>query len=73
MKIDEIKLLNGENSFQNAGLEANEKTIDYETSSNLTYINILSLVKGLNVISEFYDVKAACTIKGTAICAVALV
>lgn len=72
MKIDEIKLLNGENSFQNAGLEANEKTIDYETSSNLTYINILSLVKGLNVISEFYDVKAACTIKGTAICAVAL-
>lgn len=29
-------------------------------------------MKGLNVISEFYDVKAACTIKGTAICAVAL-
>ena len=30
------------------------------------------MLKGLDVISEFYDVKAACTIKGTAICAVAL-
>ncbi len=62
----------GENAFQNAGIEANEKTIDYETSGNLTYIQILSLVKGLNLISEFYDVKAACSVKGTGICAVAL-
>lgn len=62
----------GENAFQNAGIEANEKTIDYETSGNLTYIQILLLVKGLNLISEFYDVKAACTVKGTGICAVAL-
>jgi phosphoribosylaminoimidazolecarboxamide formyltransferase/IMP cyclohydrolase len=29
-------------------------------------------LKGLDVISEFYDVKAACSIKGTGICAVAL-
>ena len=72
MKLEDIKLLYGENSFQNAGIEANDKTIDYETSANLTYINILSLTKGLNVISEFYDVKAACSIKGTAICAVSL-
>lgn len=72
MKIEDIKLMYGENPFQNAGIEPNDKTIDYETSGNLTYINILSLAKGLNVISEFYDVKAACTIKGTAICAVAL-
>lgn len=70
--MDNIKLLYGENAFQNASIEPNDKTIDYTTSQNLTYINILSLVKGLNVISEFYDVKAACTIKGTAICAVAL-
>ncbi len=68
----EVKLLYGENAFQNASIEPNEKTIDYETSQNLSYINILSLVKGLNVISEFYDVNAACTIKGTGICAVAL-
>lgn len=72
MKIDDIKILYGENSFQNAGIETNEKTIDYETSKNLTYIDLLSLTRGLNVISEFYDVKAACSIKGTAICAVAL-
>lgn len=68
----EVKLLYGENAFQNASIEPNDKTIDYETSQNLSYINILSLVKGLNVISEFYDVNAACTIKGTGICAVAL-
>ena len=72
MKLEDIKLNYGENSFQNAGIETNDKTIDYEISNNLTYIQILSLVKGLNLISEFYDVKAACTVKGTGICAVAL-
>jgi len=72
MKLEDIKLNYGENAFQNAGIEANDKTIDYETSGNLTYNQILSLVKGLNVISEFYDVKAACTVKGASICAVAL-
>lgn len=72
MKLEDIKFLCGENSFQNAELEMNDKTIDYETSNNLTYINVLSLAKGLDVISEFYDVKAACTIKGSSICAVAL-
>ncbi len=72
MKLEDIKLMYGENAFQNAGIEPNDKTIDYEISGNLTYIQILSLVKGLNLISEFYDVKAACTVKGTGICAVAL-
>ena len=72
MKIEDIKLLHGENSFQNASIEPNDKTIDYETSKNLTYNQIISLVKGLNLMSEFYDVKAACTVKGNIICAVAL-
>lgn len=67
-----IELTYGENAFQNASLEPNDKMIDYETSGNLTYIQILSLLKGLNLMSEFYDVKAACSIKGTGICAVAL-
>lgn len=67
-----IELIYGENAFQNASLEPNDKMIDYETSGNLTYIQILSLLKGLNLMSEFYDVKAACSIKGTGICAVAL-
>lgn len=72
MKIEDIKLLHGENSFQNASIEPNDKTIDYETNKNLTYNQIISLVKGLNLMSEFYDVKAACTVKGNIICAVAL-
>ena len=72
MRVEDIKLNSGENSFQKAEIERNEKTLDSEISANLTCTNILSLVKGLNVISEFYDVKAACTIKGSGICAVAL-
>lgn len=72
MKIEDIKLNYGENAFQKAEIEINDKTIDYEISDNLTYTQLLSVVKGLNLISEFYDVKAACTVKGTGICAVAL-
>ena len=72
MRLEDIKLNCGENAFQKASLEQNEKTIDYETSSNLNYTQIVSIVKGLNVISEFYDVNSACTVKGSNICAVAL-
>ena len=72
MKLEDIKLMYGENAFQNAGIESNDKTIDYETSGNLTYVQILAIVKGLNLVSEFYDVKAACTVKGTGICAVSI-
>lgn len=72
MKIDELKLSCGENAFQTAEIEANDKTIDYEISANMTYTEMLAVAKGLDVMSEFYDVKAACTIRGTGICAVAL-
>lgn len=72
MKVDELKLLCGQNSLQTANIEKNEKTIDYEIKSSLTYNQILSVLKGLDVISEFYDVKAACTVKGSNISAVAL-
>ena len=72
MKIEDIKLTYGENAFQNANIEANDKTVDYEVNGKLTYINILSVLKGLDVISEFYDVNAACTTKGNGITAVAL-
>ena len=67
-----INFLHGENSFQKAEIEKNDKTIDYEIQGNLTYIQALSLIKGLNLISEFYDVNAVCALKGTGICAVAL-
>ena len=72
MKIDELKLSCGENAFQTAEIETNDKTIDYEISANMTYTEMLAVAKGLDVMSEFYDVKAACTIRGTGICAVAL-
>lgn len=72
MKFEDIKISCGENSFQNASIEPNEKMLDYETNSNLTYINVLAINKGLNLISEFYDVKAVCSLKGTGVCAVAL-
>ena len=72
MRLEDIKLTCGENASQNAAIEANEKTIDYEISGNLTYSTLISIVKGLNLISEFYDVKAACTVRGGSICAVAL-
>lgn len=72
MKINDINFVSGENSFQNARIEENDKVIDYETSCNLSYTQMLSLAKGLNLISEFYDVKAACSVKGSGICAVAL-
>ena len=72
MKVEDLKFVCGENLFQNADIERNDKTIDYDTSVPLSYINILSLVKGLNVISEFYDVHAAVAIKGTGIVSAAL-
>ena len=62
----------GENSYQTARIEENENTVDYETNKDLTYIQILSLDKGLRLISEFYDVKACCSVKGSGICAAAL-
>lgn len=70
--MKEIALACGENSFQTARIEKNDHTIDYETNKDLSYIQLLSLAKGLNLISEFYDVKACCSIKGSGICAAAL-
>lgn len=72
MKIDDIKLTIGENEIQSASLESNEKTIDYETSKPLSWADMVSILKGLDVISEFYDVKAAVTTSGAGICAVSL-
>ena len=72
MLIDEIKIVNGENSFQNAEFEANDKVIDYETSKNLSYSDIISITRGLGVISEFYDVNAVTSVTPIGICAVSL-
>ena len=72
MNINDMKITYGENPMQKASVEANEKMIDYEASNSLTYINFLSILKGLDLISEFYDVNAACSLKGTGVCSVAL-
>lgn len=72
MKIEDIKILNGQNEFQNASFEKNDKTLDYETSKELSYIDIISITKGLDVISEFYDVNAVVTTSGAGICAASL-
>ena len=72
MKLEDIKITIGENAHQKAAIERNEKTIDYETSKNLSYTDIATIVRGLNVISEFFDVNAVVTASGAGICAVAL-
>lgn len=72
MLSDEIQIMTGQNYSQNAGFEPNDKMIDYETSKNLSYADIISLYKGLNVISEFYDVNGAATVTTVGICAVSL-
>ena len=69
---ENIILEYGENIFQKAEIEPNDKTIDYEINGKITYIELISLLKGLNLMSEFYDVKGACTVKGSGVCAVAL-
>ncbi len=70
--MQEIQIITGENPDQNAGFEPNDKMIDYETSKNLCYADIISLSKGLNVISEFYDVLGAVTATPIGVCAVSL-
>lgn len=72
MQAEEIQITTGQNPSQNAGFEKNDKTIDYETSKNLSYYDIISLYKGLNVMSEFYDVLGAASATPIGICAVSL-
>ena len=72
MNFEELNILNGENEYQKAELEKSEKMIDYDTSKSLSYVDIISITKGLDVISEFFYVNAAVTTSGAGICAVAL-
>ena len=72
MQIEDIKIITGINDYQSADIETNDKIIDYETSKNLTFCDILSIHKGLSVISEFYDVICAVTTTPAGICAVSL-
>lgn len=72
MNIDSLEIVSGENSFQTATIEKNEKIVDYEVSQKITYLDIISFAKGLDIISEFFDVNAVVSISGNGVCAVAL-
>ncbi len=72
MKVNDIKVSVGVNNFQNACFEENDRTIDYESSRNLSYSEIISITHGLNVISEFYDVISVASTNAIGICAVSL-
>lgn len=72
MKFEDIKITRGENSFQQASLEKNEKTLDYETSQELSFNDIVSITKGMNIVSEFFDVNAVVTVNLNTIGAISL-
>lgn len=70
--MDYLNITTGENPNQSARIERNDKTIDYTAHGNFSYTDILEISKGLNTISDFFDVNAVITISGTGICAAAL-
>ena len=72
MKNEDIKITSGQNEFQNASFECNDKTLDYETSCQLSFNDIVSITRGLDIVSEFFDVNAIVTIDSNTIGAVAL-
>ena len=72
MNIEEFEITIGANNHQTASIEKNEKMIDYSSNKPLSFLNIMSIERGLNVISEFFDVNAVVTTSNTGICAVAL-
>ncbi|MBR6126829.1 hypothetical protein IKQ21_04005 [bacterium] len=72
MQIDDIEITTGVNAFQSASFENHDRTIEYETSKNLSYSDVISIKKGLDVVSEFYDVNAIAATTPIGICAVSL-
>lgn len=72
MNIEEFEITIGANNHQTASIEKNEKMIDYSSNKPLSFLDIMSIERGLNVISEFFDVNAVVTTSNTGICAVAL-
>lgn len=72
MGINDLNITVGDNPGQKAVIEENEHMIDYTVYGNLSYVDILLITKGLNVISDFFDVNAICTVSGSGINAVAL-
>ena len=72
MKLEEFEITRGINEHQTASLERNDRTIDYTASKKLSYSDILGLLKGVNVVSEFFDVNAIVVVSATGIVSTAL-
>ncbi len=72
MKIEDFEITQGENRYQSASIVKSEKMIDYDSSKKLSFLDILIINQGLNVISEFFDVNAVVTVTKTGVSAVAL-
>ncbi len=72
MSIENLGIITGVNINQSATVEANDKMIDYIACGNFSYTDILNISKGLNVISDFFDVNAVVSVAHAGICAVAL-
>lgn len=72
MGIKDLEIICGENSYQTASIEENDKTIDYDVHGELSFVDIMTISKGLNIISEFFDVNAVVTALNNGVCAAAL-
>ena len=66
------ELSSGENNHQTAKLYNNDFKIEYETETEFSYSDIISVNLGLNLISEFFDVNAIAITKNSSILGVAL-
>ena len=73
IKLEVIKDLSaGATISQSAKLYRSHDMVDYRSSSELTYADILNLTLALNVASEFYDVCATVLVKNNTLTGVAL-
>ena len=66
------ELVSGENTHQKAKLFDNDFKIEYETESELSYNDIISVNLGLNIVSEFFDVNAIVVTKNSSVLGAAL-
>lgn len=73
IKLEVIKDLSaGATVSQSAKLYQSHGMIDYQSSAELTYTDILNLTLALNVASEFYDVCATVLVKNNTLTGAAL-
>ena len=67
-----IDITTGLNIHQKAEIKKHDNVIEYDVSGSLNYTDIISITKGLNIISEFYDVNAVVATQGNCIIATSL-